>query len=162
MNPFASPASSGFCRTHAGVKRHFALGDPVRAIEVSFFRTEIFLGTAGTEGTFVHGATGAEDIAFGKLRRAERAGHKTVAAADAGLFVDQDDAVVALINGINRTDGDTGGIGTMHARNRNRFLAGFTLIKRNPPTTFHPDGDMMPFLAGDDTAAAVNTAFHIA
>jgi hypothetical protein len=50
----------------------------------------------------------------------------------------------------------------MHARNRDGFLAGFTLIKGNHPTAVDPDGDMMPFLAGNDTAAAVNTAFHIA
>jgi hypothetical protein len=96
------------------------------------------------------------------LRRTEWAGHKTVTATDAGLFVDQDDAVVALINGINRTDGDTGRIGAMHARNRNGFLTGFALIKRNHPTAVYPDGDMMPFFAGNDTAAAVNTALHIA
>jgi hypothetical protein len=50
----------------------------------------------------------------------------------------------------------------MHARYRDRFFAGFALIEGNHATPVHTNGDMISFLTGDDTPAAVDATFDIA
>lgn len=156
------PGEQGFGRTHSGTERYLALGYPVLTVEMLFLGTEVFLGTAGTEGALIHCSPCPEDIAFGELRGTERTGHKAVAAADAGLFIDQHDPVLPLIDGINGTDRKTRGIGTMHARNRDGFLARFSLVEGNHPAAIDTYGNMVPFFTGDDTAATVDAAVGIA
>jgi hypothetical protein len=147
---------------HSGTKRAFTLRNPIPAGEAFVIGTDILLGTTGTESTLIHGSPRPEDIAFGKLRSAERTSHKAVTTTDAGLFVNQHDAIVTLVDRTNRTDCLARRIGTMHARYRNGSLTRFSLIKGNHPTTVDANGDMISFLTGGDTTAAIDAPINIA
>jgi hypothetical protein len=124
--------------------------------------TIILLRTIGTESTLIHCSPRSEDIAFGKLRSTKRTGHKAVTATDTGLFVNQHDTIVTLVDSTDRTDCLARRIGTMHARYRNGSLTRFPLIKGDHPTTVDTNGDMISFLTGDDTTAAVDAPINIA
>jgi hypothetical protein len=56
-------------------------------------------------------------------------GHNAVLAADAFVFVNQDDAILPLVRGSGGTDLHTGGIVTMLALNREEFAA---VIRKRP------------------------------
>src|SRR5690606_14580574 len=74
-------------RAHFGAGRQLALGQPVAAILFELLGTAVFFRPAGAERALVHLAAHAEGPFGGELRRAERTGVRTVAAADTGVLV---------------------------------------------------------------------------
>ncbi len=152
----------GLGGAHSGTKRNFAFGNPVLTVKSPFFLTEVFLRSTRTKCALIHGTAGTKDLPFRKLWCAKRAGHKTIATADADLFIDQHDTVIPLINGIHRTDRHARRIRTMHAGNGNRPLSRLALIQGHHTSAIDTHGDMIPFFTGDDTPAAIDATINIA
>ena len=117
----------------------------------------MFQPSPGTVGTFVHGSPGSENISLGKLWCPEGTGHEAVAAANAYILVDQDDAIFALVDGIHRTDRHAGCIGAVHTGNRDAFFSRFSLVDRNNFAAIDAHGYLVPFLAGDNAAITIYT-----
>lgn len=155
------PGKQGFGCTHGGTKGDLALSNPVLTVEFFLFVAEILLWSAGTEGTFVHGTACTEYLTAWKLRRTEGAGHETIATADTGVLADEYYTVIALVNGVHRTDCNTGCICTVHAGNRDGFLAWPALVYSNYPAAVDPHRYVVALLAGYHTAATVNTTFYV-
>jgi len=155
------PGKQRLGSTHGGTERHLALGDPVLPVEFLLFHAEGFFRATGAEGAFVHGTAGTEYLTAWKLRRTERAGHETVATADTGILADEYYAVIALVNGIHWTHGNTGCIRTVHAGNRDRFLARFALVDGDYPAAVNPHRYVVALFAGYHATATVNTTFYV-
>src|SRR3954465_4818535 len=124
----------GLGRAHFGAQRQLAFGETIGAIFCELGLGAVRLRTAGAVSAFVHLAARAEVADFGILRRAERAGVETVAAADAEILGVQDHRVGCRVEAVHGTDRRARRIGAVHAGHRDRPLAGLAVIYRDDTT----------------------------
>src|ERR1700730_227181 len=149
-------------RAHLGAQRQLAFGEAIGAVFLVFCHAAVGFRTPGAEGAFVHLAARAEIADARILRRAERAGVEAIAAADANVLRMQHDAVGGRVEGINRADRLARRICAMHARHRNRALAGLAVVERDDAAPVDAPRHLMLVLAGGDTGVAFDAAIGIA
>src|SRR5712664_2851427 len=149
-------------RAHFRARGELPLREAVRAVLRELLFREVLLRAAGAEGALVHLAAHAERAALRILRRAERAGVEAIAAADAQVLVVQDDALFRLVEAVDRAHCHARRIGAVHARHRDRALAGLAVVQRDDAAAVHAPGHFVGVLARRDAAIALYAALGVA
>src|SRR5690606_10485320 len=96
----AVAAQQGLGGTHFGAGGQLALGQAVASVFFELGHAAVFFGAARAERAFVHFAAHTEGPVRRELRRAERTGIRTIAAADTGIFVVQHHAFIGAVKAI--------------------------------------------------------------
>src|SRR5712691_8430035 len=122
-----------FGRAHFRAQRQLALGQTICSVFHEFRLGAVLLRPAGAIGALVHLAAGAEVADLGILRGAERAGVEAIAAADADVLRMQHHAVGSGVERIRRTDRLARRVGAVHAGDRDRALAGLSVVQGDDP-----------------------------
>src|SRR6185503_10120368 len=149
-------------RAHLGAERQLAFGEAVGAVLLVFRLRAVGLGAPGAEGAFVHLAAGTEVADLRILRRAERAGVETVAAADAQVLAVQHDRVGRGVEAIDRAHRRAGRVCAVHAGHRHRALARLAVIERDHAAAVDAPRDLVLVLAGGDAGVALDAAVRVA
>src|SRR6185437_5703066 len=132
------------------------------AVLAELLHREILLGAARAVGALVHLAAQAEGAGLRELRRAERTGVVAVAAADAQVLVVQHDLVVGAVEAVHRTHRHARRVGAVHARDRDRALAGNAVVERHDAAPVHAPGHLVLVLAGGGAGVALDAALGVA
>src|SRR5689334_8020641 len=149
-------------RAHLGARRQLAFGEAVAAVFRELGLRTVGLGTAGAERALVHLAAHAEGAGLRELRRAERTRIEAVAAADAQVLVVQDHAFLGFVEAVHRAHRHARRVRAVHAGNRDRPLAGHTVVQRDDAATVDPPRNVVLLLARGDAAVALDATLGIA
>src|ERR1700731_2782943 len=136
-------------RAHLGAQRQLAFEQPVGAVFAVFLDAagHFRAVAAGTESAFVHLAARAEVADLRILRRAERAGVETIAAADAQVLRVQHHALGGRYDAGDRADRRARRVGAMHARHRDRTFARLAVIDGDDAPAVDPPWHLVLVLA---------------
>src|ERR1700704_4863524 len=104
----------------------------------------------------------AQKVHLSILPRAERAGVEAIAAADAQVLVVQDDAFLGVVEAVDRAHRHARRIRAVHARHRDRALAGLAVVQRDDAAAVHAPGHFVGVLARRDAAVAFDAALGVA
>src|SRR5258708_39759288 len=155
------PGEQRLGRAHLGASGQLALGDAVAAVFAEFLDGMVLLRAYGAVGALVHLAAQAEGSRLRELRRAERARVEAIAAADAQVLVVQDDLVLRAIEAVDRAHRHAGSVGAVHARDRDRALAGEPVVHRHQAPAVHAPGNFVLLLSTRRTAVALDAALGV-
>src|ERR1051326_89927 len=151
-----------FRRAHLRAQRQLAFGEAVGAVFVVFLRRVVGLRSAGAIGAFVHLAARAEIADARILRRAERAGVETIAAADAQILGVQHHGVRRGVEAVHRAHRRARRIGAVHASHRHRALAGPAVVDGHDAAAVDAPRHLVLVLAGGDAGVALDAAIRVA
>src|SRR4029453_17919987 len=149
-NDLAVTCEQRLGRAHFRAQRQLALEHAVGAVFVVFLAAagDFRPATTGTIGALVHLAARAEVADLGILRRAERAGVETIAAADAQILRMEHNAVVGREDARHRADRRAGSIGAVHTGHGDRALAGLAVIDGDDAPAVDAPRHLVLVLAG--------------
>src|SRR5215831_7899402 len=149
-------------RAHFRARRKLALRQPIAPVLLVLGLRPVRLGTTGAERALVHLAAHAEGALLRKLRRAERTGIEAIAAPDAQILVVQHDTFLGTIEAIDRAHRHARRVGAVHARDRDRALAGHAVVDGDHTAAVNAPGYVVLLLAGCDAAVALDAALGVA
>ena len=149
-------------RAHLRAERQLAFGEAVASVFLELGLAVGFLRPAGAEGALVHLAARAEVAGLRILRRPERAGVEAIAAADAQVLRVQHHALLGLVDAVDRADRHARRIGTVHAGDGDRPLAGRAVIDGYDSPPIDAPGHLVLVLARGDAGVALDAALGVA
>ena len=148
-------------RAHFRTKRKLAFGETIPTVLRELLGGIIRLGATGTEGTFVHLATRSEIARLRILRRTEGARIETITTTDAKVLRVKHHAIVVLVETIHWAYRHARRIGAVHAGDRNRAFARFTILDRHDAPAVYTPRNLVFVFAGCDASVALNATFGV-
>src|SRR5207244_5065989 len=149
-------------RAHFRTQRQLALDQTVGAVFGVVGRRVVGIRAAGAVGALVHLAARAEVADARILRRGERTGVETIAAADAQVLRVQHHRVGGGEEAAHRTHRRAWRVGAMHAGHRDRALARLAVVDGDDAPAVDAPGDLVLVLAGGDAGVALDAAIGVA
>src|SRR5262249_18518961 len=148
-------------RAHFRAQRQLALDQAVGAVFGVVRRRVLRLRTAGAVGAFVHLAARAEIADARILRRAERTGVETIAAADAQILRVQHHGVGGGEEAAHRAHRRAGRVGAVHAGHGDRALARLAVVDGDDAPAIDAPRNLVLVLAGGDAGVALDAAVGV-
>src|SRR5439155_17223311 len=139
-----------------------AFGEAIAPVLGELLGRAVGLRAAGAERALVHLAAHAERAGLRELRRAEGARVEAVAAADAQVLVVQHHAFLRLVEAVRGAHRHARRVGAMHARDRDRALAGHAVVDGHHAAAIDPPRNVVLLLARGHAAVALDAALGIA
>src|SRR5712692_8993516 len=149
-------------RAHLRAKRQFAFGQAIGAVFLELLLGAVGFRPARAIRALVHLAARAEIADLWILRRAEWAGVKAIAAADAEILGMQDHAVGRGVEAVHRTDRLAGRVGAVHAGHGDRALSRLAVIDGHDAPPVDAPWHFIFVLAGGDAGVALDATVGIA